>query len=179
MSLRKIGARKTWPFVMIVAMFMAGISPSFVPQSQVSAQVVAGGAPVGNGFVINADDYRFIFAQIQVAQDIAAGGVPQGVAAGLNSQVGFAKPDPQLPSGLRTVDGSYNNLVTSPDQHMFGAADVLFPRVLVPSFRDAESDPATGNPTTYRQPCVGVGCNPAGNVVFDSQPRLISNLIVD
>ena len=142
MSLRKIGARKTWPFVMIVAMFMAGISPSFVPQSQVSAQVVVGGAPVGNGFVINADDYRFIYAQILVAQDHAAGGVLRGVGAGIGT-TGRVAADPQLPSGLRTVDGSMNNLVTSPDQHLFGAADVLFPRVLVPNFRDAEPNPAT------------------------------------
>ena len=148
MSLRKIGARKTWPFVMIVAMFLSGISPSFVPQSTVNAQVVQGGAPVGNGFVINADDYRFIYAQILVAQDHAAGGALLGVAAGLNSQVGFAKPDPQLPSGLRTVDGSFNNLVQVPDQHLFGAADVIFPRLLVPSFRDAEPAPGTTGPVT-------------------------------
>src|SRR5690348_11420077 len=53
MSLRKLGANKRWPFVMVVAMFLSGISPSFMPQAQVNAQVVAGGAPVGNGFVIN------------------------------------------------------------------------------------------------------------------------------
>src|SRR5258708_35254894 len=81
-------------------------------------------------------------------------------------------PAPQLPSGLRTVDGSYNNLVTAPDQHMFGAADVLFPRVLTPNFRDAEPNPAnpTGPVTSYKQNT---------GTVFDSEPRLISNLIVD
>src|SRR6478736_5145109 len=73
MSLRKLGANKRWPFVMVVAMFLSGISPSFVPQSTVNAQVVTGGAPVGQGFVITADDVRFIYEQIQVAQEHAAG----------------------------------------------------------------------------------------------------------
>src|SRR5690349_1344372 len=64
MSLRKLGANKRWPFVMVVAMFLSGISPSFVPQSTVNAQVVTGGAPVGQGFIITPDDYRFIYEQI-------------------------------------------------------------------------------------------------------------------
>src|SRR3954466_12739384 len=157
MSLRKLGANKRWPFVMVAAMFLSGISPSFLSQSTVNAQVVAGGAPVGQGFIINADDVRFIYDQILVAQDHAAGG--QLLGTGPN-QVS----DPQLPRGLRTVDGSFNNLVPVPDQHMFGAADRLFPRLLTPNFRDAEQG------SSYKQN--------AGNV-FDSDPRLISNLIVD
>jgi len=157
MSLRKLGANKRWPFVMVAAMFLSGISPSFLSQSTVNAQVVAGGAPVGQGFIINADDVRFIYDQILVAQDHAAGG--QLLGTGPN-QVS----DPQLPRGLRTVDGSFNNLVPVPDQHMFGAADRLFPRLLTPNFRDAEQG------SSYKQN--------TGNV-FDSEPRLISNLIVD
>src|SRR3954451_10827759 len=157
MSLRKLGANKRWPFVMVAAMFLSGISPSFLSQSTVNAQVVAGGAPVGQGFIINADDVRFIYDQILVAQDHAAGG--QLLGTGPN-QVS----DPQLPRGLRTVDGSFNNLVPVPDQHMFGAADRLFPRLLTPNFRDAEQG------SSYKQN--------AGNV-FDSDPRVISNLIVD
>src|SRR4051812_50169508 len=78
MSLRKLGANKRWPFVMVAAMFLSGISPSFLSQSTVNAQVVAGGAPVGQGFIINADDVRFIYDQILVAQDHAAGGQPLG-----------------------------------------------------------------------------------------------------
>ncbi|HMF98819.1 MAG TPA: peroxidase family protein, partial [Vicinamibacterales bacterium] len=163
MSLRKVRAHKRWPLVMVVAMFASGIAPSFVPA--IHAQT----APVGNGFIVNAEDLRFIYAQILVAQDHAAGGVLQGVGAGLNT-TGKIIPDPQLPSGLRTVDGSYNNLVPSPDQHMFGAADRLFPRLLTPTFRDADPDPVTHLPTSYKQN--------AGNV-FDAQPRMISNIIVD
>src|SRR5256714_15533868 len=161
MSLRKLGAKKRWPFVMVVAMFFSGVGPAFLPQQPtVSAQT----APVGQGFIINADDLRFIYEQILVAQDHAAGGTLLG--SGPN-QVS----DPQIPRGLRTVDGSFNNLVPVPDQHLFGAADRLFPRLLVPTFRDAEAAPGTTAPiTSYKQN--------TGNV-FDSQPRLISNLIVD
>src|SRR5262249_6234077 len=169
MSLRKLGAKKRWPFVMVVAMFFSGVGPAFLPQQMLPQTTVsAQTAPVGNGFIVTADDLRFIYAQILVAQDHAAGGVLQGVGAGIGT-TGNIAASPQLPSGLRTVDGSYNNLVPSPDQHMFGAADRLFPRVLVPSFRDAEPDPVTHLPTSYKQN--------SGNV-FDSQPRLISNLIV-
>ncbi|MFP3498924.1 peroxidase family protein, partial [Pseudomonas sp. SIMBA_059] len=61
-----------------------------------------------------------------------------------------------VPFGLRTVDGSFNNLVAG--QSEFGASDNAFLRLL-----DA----------SYRANYVGTG-----NVV-DSQPRTISNLIVD
>ncbi len=43
--------------------------------------------------------------------------------------------------GLRTVDGSFNNLVPIPDQHLFGAADLAFPRLTTPVFRAAEPLP--------------------------------------
>src|SRR5438874_9611440 len=163
MSLRKLGANKRWPLVMVVAMFLSGISPSFMPQTNVKAQVVDGGAPVGQGFIISAEDYRFIYEQILVAQDHAAGGSLLGT--GPNQVL-----DPQLPRGLRTVDGSFNNLIPVPDQHMFGAADRLFPRLLTPNFRDAQPNPATGLATSYKQNT---------GTVFDSEPRTNSNLIVD
>src|SRR6185369_3387607 len=74
-------------------------------------------------------------------------------------------PDPQLPVGLRTVDGTFNNLVPVPDQHLFGAADRLFPRLTTPVFRPAEAG------TSY--------ATKTNTVVTDSRPRVISNLIVD
>src|SRR5256886_15270661 len=72
--------------------------------------------------------------------------------------------DPQLPRGLRTVDGSFNNLVPVPDQHLFGASDQVFPRRTTPAFRAAEAG------TSYAQT--------SGDVI-DSQPRIATNLIVD
>jgi hypothetical protein len=135
----------------------------FTPVLQAQTQV----APVGNGFVLNAGDLRFIYEQILVAQDHAAGGTLLGPGP---NQV----HDPQLPRGLRTVDGSFNNLVPVPDQHKFGAADRLFPRLTTPVYREAEASPAdpAGPKTSYAQKLLN-------NVVYDSQPRIISNLIVD
>ena len=156
---RDVRSRKLWAIVTLVAMLISPIGgPVFVPV--VSAQPAA---PVSQGFTITASDLRFIFDQILVAQDHAAGGALLGPGP---NQV----HDPQLPRGLRTVDGSFNNLV--PNQRdangvasqFFGASDQLFPRRTTPVFRPAEQG------TTYTQL--------SGNV-FDSQPRTISNLIVD
>ncbi len=73
----------------------------------------------------------------------------------------------RAPLGLRTVDGSGNNLVNNGstiDQTEFGAADQYrFPRLLDPVF-----DPAQ-NGTTYAVQRFGIR----------QQPRTISNLIVD
>ena len=78
-------------------------------------------------------------------------------------------PSPLVSKGLRTVDGSCNNL--QPGQETFGAADQVFPRIAAKSFRDGEDGTAFGSPgqTFYRNP---------GDVV-DSGPRVVSNLIVD
>ena len=75
------------------------------------------------------------------------------------------------------MDGSCNNLIDG--QSTFGAADQKFPRLTTPEFKSAE--PATfdadgpgpaqaGDATTY--------ASKSGSV-FDSEPRTISNLIVD
>ena len=143
---------KRGAIAMLVAMALtpAG-NPIFVPGVQAQQQV----APVSQGLTIDAQDLRFIFQQILVAQDHAAGGTLLGPGP---NQVS----NPQLPRGLRTVDGSFNNLV--PGQSNFGRADLVFPRMTTPVFKPAE------NGTSYAQK--------SGNVI-DSQPRVISNLIVD
>src|SRR5262245_46707195 len=96
-------------------------------------------------------DLVFILQQIQIAEANAAG-------QPLNTLI----PNSALPYGLRTVDGSDNNLIM--DQTDFGAADVIFPRLTTPEFRPAEAG------TSYTQ---------TSGLVVDSQPRVISNLIVD
>ena len=160
-SCRRSRTAKRWAVAVALAMSLptAG-GPLFVPE--VHAQV----APVGNGFSINAGDVRFIFHQIEVAQANAAGGALLGPGPNQVNGIGNPNGNPQLPVGLRTVDGSFNNLVPVPDQHLFGAADLVFPRVTTPVFRPAEAG------TSYAQVV-------APNVVIDSQPRIISNLIVD
>ena len=143
------------------------LTPTLAAQAQV--------APVGNGFVIDAGDLRFIYHQIEVAQAHAAGNPLIG--PGPNQVNLFGTPNAQLPLGLRTVDGSFNNLI--PGQTSFGAADLVFPRLLTPVYRSAETLPfdpdgpggqAAGQPTSYSQ---------KSGFVADSQPRVISNLIVD
>ena len=75
----------------------------------------------------------------------------------------------QLPAGLRTVDGSFNSLL--PGQENLGAADAVFPRLLNPVFINEQDEAAFQGITNTNY------ANP-GNVV-DSDPRIISNLIVD
>jgi beta-lactam-binding protein with PASTA domain/Ca2+-binding RTX toxin-like protein len=152
---RRSRSAKRWAVLTMIAMMLSPIGrPVFQPSLQAQQQV----APVSQGFNIDAGDLRFIYEQILVAQDHAAGGTLLGPGP---NQVS----DPQLPRGLRTVDGSFNNLVPVPDQHLFGAADRIFPRLTTPSFRAAEQG-------TYADTL-------ANNVVVDSQPRVVSNLVLD
>jgi beta-lactam-binding protein with PASTA domain/Ca2+-binding RTX toxin-like protein len=162
LTCRRPPSARRWAMALTIAMTVPGIGGGlFVPT--VRAQT----APTGQGFVLDAGDLRFIYEQILVAQDHAAGGALLG---GGPNQV----HDPQLPRGLRTVDGSFNNLV--PGQNLFGASDQTFPRLTVPVFRDAETfdpdgtGPAPATPTSYTQ---------KSGIVVDSQPRIITNLIVD
>src|SRR3954462_6042227 len=102
-------------------------------------------------------DLEFILAQIIIAERNAAGESLLDIL-----------PNVQVPWGLRTVDGSYNNLVfiesLGIDQTLYGAADTVFPRLLTPVFRQADAG------TSYAQ---------TSGTVVDAQPRIISNLIVD
>src|SRR5437899_1072368 len=110
-------------------------------------------------------DLEFILQQIFIAERNAAG---ESLASLL--------PNPEVPWGLRTIDGSDNN-VSAPSNSEFGAADTVFPRLTDPVFRPAQ--PVTvalpggqplGTSTSYAQ---------TSGFVFDAQPRTISNLIVD
>src|SRR3989454_12035269 len=163
LTCRRIRSAKSWSIVLVVAMLVSGIGgPTFTP-----AVVHAQTAPVGSGFNITAEDLRFIYQQILVAQDHAAGGTLLG--PGVNQVA-----DPQLPRGLRTVDGSFNNLVPTPDQHLFGAADLLFPRLT--GTLDAAGKGTGG---IVRPAEAGTTDAPKKGTTNDSQPRIISNLIID
>jgi Ca2+-binding RTX toxin-like protein len=96
-------------------------------------------------------DLQFILDSIKIAEAHAGG-------ADLLSLV----PNYRSSVGLRTVDGSYNNL--TPGQEDFGAADRVFPRMTDPNYINP---PGAGS---YAQ---------TGGMVVDAQPRVISNLIVD
>src|SRR5215475_5353415 len=96
-------------------------------------------------------DLDFILRQILISEANAAGGDLRSLL-----------PNDEVPYGLRTVDGTLNNLV--PLQSEFGAADNAFPQLVDPLFRPAEAG------TSYAQ---------TSGLVIDSQPRIISNLVVD
>ena len=124
-------------------------------------------------FNVNLDDLLFILNQIKIAENSTkADGSIDG--AKLRADVG----SPLLPYGLRTVDGTWNSLL--PGMERMGAADNVMPRLIAGVWHDAEGiqanffgpgSPAVGS-SSYKQTY-------AGNMVFDSQPRIISNLIVD
>ncbi|MEZ0172253.1 peroxidase family protein [Microvirga sp. TS319] len=116
-------------------------------------------------------DLEFILTQIKVgeANSVAHSGDAAKPLADLVSHH-------LLPYGLRTVDGSYNNLI--PGQEWNGAADQIMPRLLNPKYVPADhrpagaqgpGSPASAEPTHY------------GNTgdVWDADPRIISNLISD
>ncbi|MCC7282643.1 MAG: hypothetical protein IT556_09690 [Acetobacteraceae bacterium] len=115
-------------------------------------------------------DLDFILDQIRIAEAHSAG-VP---LFGPGGQI----PAPNLSWGLRTVDGTYNNLL--PGRELWGSADQVFPERLQPVFRDGEmfdpdgpGGPSPAGPTSYDP------SDDPGSIVVDSSVRTISNLIVD
>ncbi|HEX8345127.1 MAG TPA: peroxidase family protein [Actinoplanes sp.] len=134
-------------------------------------------AAVGQGFNVNPADLRFILKQIQIAEahaQTASSANPCGtlLGPGPNQIPNEGQQGAELPWGLRTVDGTCNNLQAGNDK--FGTADRAFPRMTTANFKNAESAAQFGgaNPSSYNQTA-------PGNIVVDSQPRTISNLIVD
>ena len=115
-------------------------------------------------------DLAFILEQIKIAERNAAGEDLLDIIP--NSRVAF---------GLRTVDGSFNNLVNigNVDQTEFGASDNLFPRLLDPFFRnDQDGDTFDANGPGPGGVITNTDFGQQGDVV-DADPRIISNLIVD
>jgi Ca2+-binding RTX toxin-like protein len=150
LTCRGVRWEKRWAIVMVIAMLTASSGgPAFVPTARAQGSLAA------VGFVLDAGDLRFIFHAIEIAQAHSAGGELFGTGPNQVAEV-------RLPFGLRTIDGSFNHL--TPGQTQFGAADVTFPRLTTPVFRTAEEG------TSYAQ---------TKGTVIDSQPRIISNLIVD
>ncbi|MFO1171797.1 MAG: peroxidase family protein [Hyphomicrobiaceae bacterium] len=114
----------------------------------------------------NLSDLSFILTQIRIAEAHAAG-----------TPLADLVTNPLLPFGLRTVDGTFNNLI--PGRETWGSADQPFPR-LVPADYDTGTADQTFDINGPAPGGTGVGADYAGggNVV-DTAPRTISNLIVD
>src|SRR3954447_23248883 len=124
--------------------------------------------PVGNGFVVTPGDLAFILKQIKIAERHSTTLDPTHPCSTLVNQPGDGIPDAeQVPDiltsyGLRTVDGSCNNLKDATTAN-FAASDQVFPRLTTPVWRTAEAAPPGFPPSTPTY-------QGTGNVV-DSQPR--------
>ena len=140
---------------------------------------------MGQGFTVTPSDLAFILKQIKISERHSAAiegsdpSIPANPSPTTDPAYCSALLGPgadQIPNamdsyGLRTVDGSCNNL--TPGREKYGATDQPFPRLTTPVFKDAEITPlgfGPPSPTTYKSKT---------GLVFDSTPRMISNLIVD
>ncbi|WP_283207321.1 peroxidase family protein, partial [Methylobacterium soli] len=134
-------------------------------------------------------DLEFILKQIEIAEAHAAGGDLAKLVAGYNGNDGLTQAH-LLPYGLRTVDGSYNNLL--PGRENWGASDQSFPGLFTPTYiNEADGDrydfnPApnaetwyTNNNYAYAGTRSGSQPGPGSGTVIDADPRIISNLVVD
>jgi hypothetical protein len=129
-------------------------------------------------FMLIEADLEHILKQIQISEAHAAGG--RLLCDEPTDTSGKCVPDAALPYGLRTVDGSFNNL-EHPD---YGSADQPFAQLLPSSWRPGEAAPPGAPPNP---PGATGACNEASptcyaqtsGFVYDSDPRTISNLIVD
>ena len=152
---RRSGSYRRCLILTLIAMLAVSTRSPIVPT--VHAQL-----PVGAGFTLDAGDLRFIFQQILISQDHAAASRTNPNASPFDVNLPNRVPEPRLPFGLRTVDGSFNHV--TPNHTGFGAADRLFPRRTRGFVRSLGQTPPAYRP---------------GASVVDPQPRIISNLIVD
>ena len=131
-------------------------------------------------------DLDFILQQIRIAEaHTAAGGTREALVA----LVG----DTQQPLGIRTVNGTFNNLL--PGQTNFGSVDQPFDTLVTPQYMpgytpgatvggfvqrlDSNGDPMFMDALGNQVPIGTVGAIPVMMAVGDSTPRTISNLIAD
>ncbi|WP_246529106.1 peroxidase family protein [Microvirga zambiensis] len=136
-------------------------------------------------------DLEFILKQIKIAEAHSAGTPLSEIYIDANGNVVpagtpgavLAISDPLVPYGLRTVDGSYNNLTADRDQ--WGSSDQPFPRITDPYWRDEDDDAMPFPGYVPADNTIPSGPNDQNNNygqaggVVDADPRLISNLIVD
>ncbi|MET0532564.1 MAG: peroxidase family protein, partial [Microvirga sp.] len=132
-------------------------------------------------------DLEFILKQIKIAEANSSAHSGEGAKKLTEIRVDadgnviaeggtLAVPTTLSPYGLRTVDGSYNNLVDGRNE--WGASDTPFGQLTDPYWRDEQDDQIVfGTP----QNSVTMNNNNYGNAgsVVDADPRIISNLIVD
>ena len=156
----RLGGRRTK--VALVGLAVTSIALAAVTTVNTATTTAAG--PVGNGFVVTAGDLSFILKQIKIAERHSATATPDNPCATLVGPASDQIPDRLTSYGLRTVDGSCNNLF--PGRETFAAADMPFLHLATPMFRAAEPITAAlpvgrPGPTSYNQ-------FTPGNTVIDS-----------
>ncbi len=133
---------------------------------------------VGQGFTVSAADLLFILEQIKIGEaHVVNTTVDTGPCGALLGDGPDQIPSPLLSFGIRTVDGSCNNLQDG--QAKFGAADQAFPRLTTPVFNTAEAAVLPNIGPIGPPGLTSYASTGAGSVVVDSEPRTVSNLIVD
>ncbi|MBA2509553.1 MAG: fibronectin type III domain-containing protein [Nocardioidaceae bacterium] len=160
--MKRVGSlrRAVAPIVSTVLVGSVLAVPTPAAGAAVGAALPAVG-PVGQGFSLNRSDLRFILKQIKISEEhvrTRTASDPCGtlLGAGPNQIANQNNQGVELPWGLRTVDGSCNNLV--PSRSQFGASDESFSRMTQPYWRPGYEQPGTTS---------------------DPEPRRISNLISD
>ena len=143
------------------------------------ATAPADAAPVGQGFNLNPSDLRFILKQIKIAE------APRRHLRHADEPLRHAardrpEPDPQRRRRARSSPGACEPSTApattcSPGRTKFGAADQpsrgwAGTNLATPSRRPPTARTRARDDTSYTQ---------KNGTVLDSQPRLISNLIVD
>jgi Ca2+-binding RTX toxin-like protein len=126
-----------------------------------------------SSFNVNKADLQFILKQIGIAESTSLGytSTPLSIKQAVMNTYGLNASDAAIaPYGLRTVDGTYNNILIEANKSL-GAADTLFPRLTTPVYLN-EQDEAPFFGVTNTDYAVA-------SSVVDSDPRIISNLIVD
>src|SRR5687768_4543609 len=110
-----------------------------------------------NNFVVNVADLKHVLKQIKIAEATSLGYTPAvapvTILQAIMDAYGVSAVNAaQLPAGLRTVDGAFNNLMVAPTgtpgtpgydpgTSEYGAADTLFPRLTDPMFNnDGDGD---------------------------------------
>jgi putative cell wall-binding protein len=172
----RISAAITAIMALVVTLMLAPPPPT--------AQAITDEDP---SFVLTQNDLEVILRQIQISEAHAADELNPSnyelYCPGEGTAAQNCVPDIMRPAGVRTVDGSYNNLVAS--RNGFGASDNAFPRLLPELWRQAEPEALDlgfeANTPEQMASCGGATTcysQTDGNV-YDSHPREISNLIVD
>ena len=134
-------------------------------------------------FTVTQLDLEFILKQIKFAEESTALATPDANGqvgspdlANIISDGGQVTSAAVLPYGLRTVDGTWNSLL--PGQERSGAADNIMPRLIAANLQAAEGRPAgffgPGDPGS-----AGSSYTQNSGSVYDTQPRVASNLISD